>query len=422
MKDTADRLVRYAGLATAAGGPSGPIATATSGASGGKVPDSALDDARSRVLSALRLAGSLLSKSKLASSADLACRLFDGALAALEGNAACGERGASCAESALGLLGTLATKLDPHEEGATLDISRPHLQARMPRVHAALLARLAPAPASVDPELEDAVEDAAKEAVGATLCICSALGTEASRFVPDYVGVCVATASELKAPLKDRLRAATALGGLATSAPAATAPFVPQGVAALVAVASGLSDACIADRAKGSSHGDDDDDDDEEDDEEPMQRLVRSRLCVLRACRRLFDCTVGGNGGADVPARLVPLLVPLVAPVVGVAESWSTGPVAFLVLDAEESEDDESEDAKGLPPDIVAAAVLELLASVSRVVGSTTLRAHARLGMPWVDRLLERSSHHSNASVKRLAIAVRKALPPAAKVKASGRA
>lgn len=418
MKDTTDRLVRYAGLATAAGGPSDPIVAATPGASGGMVAvDSALDDARSLVLSALRLAGSLLSKSALTSSADLACQLFDGALAALDGNAACGEKGASCAESALSLLGTLATKLDPHEEGTPVGTPRSRLQARMPRMHAALLARLTPAPASVDPELEDAVEDAAKEAVGAALCICSALGSEASRFVPDYVGVCAATASEPKAPLKDRLRAATALGGLATSAPAATAPLVPRGVTALVAVASELSDASIADRAKANSHGDDDDD--EEDDEEPMQRLVRSRLCILRACRRLFDCTVGSNGGVDVPARLVPLLTPLIAPVVGVAESWSTGPAAFLVLDAEESEDGESEDIEGLPPDIAAAAVLELLASVSRSVGSAALRTHARLGMPWVDRLLERSSRHSNPSIKRLAIAVRKALPPAAK--ASGR-
>lgn len=436
-QEATERLDASVGLAACAPAPAetppAVAAAADSGGGGMDVEDAgaaageaALEDARSRILSAMMLADTILD----VATADAlrpppsatSARLFNAVLTVLEGRVAVGERGARCAAVALGLVSSLALVLDgvAAEDQAPQPSLRVH--ERLPRVRAVLLDRLAPAPAAEDPDLHEFVDDAARLAGSAALDVCRALGSDAGQLVHECVVVCAAAAAQHDAPLAARLRAATTLGLFAVSERPTTAPLVPQCLEALVALAGTLPNAA---RSPGAGKGDEEDADDDkdggsdededEDEEEALDTRARSRLCVLRACRRLVDCACGSSDGADAPA-LAPaaLLAPLLAPVVAVAEAWSAGPAAFFDYVDEVEVDDDGEDEAEAVADpsisVVAAAVMALLAALARCVGPADLRPYAGVDTPWVVSLFERAGRHKSQAVRRLAAATRKAL------------
>ena len=384
----------------------------------------ALEDARSRVLSAMLVADAIVDMADAgrppptATPTATSARIFDDALTVLEGRVAVGERGARCAAVALGLVSSLALVLDR----VAADAPRPSLCERLPRLRAVLLDRLAPAPAADDNDLQEFVDDAARMAGSAAVEVCRALGSEAGQqLVHECVGVSAAAAAQQDAPLGARLRAASTLGDFAMSQRPATAPLVPQCLEALVALAGALRDST---GSPGAGKGDDededdkdggsDDDDDDGDEEDAANVLAGSRLCVLRMCRRLVDCAGGCYDGSGAPALSPELMAPALASVVAVAEAWSAGPIAFFdYVDEEEIDDDceaEGEAVEAPLPSVVAAAVLALLAALARYMGPASLRPYAGLDTPWVASLLERAGRHKSKAVRRLAAATRNVL------------
>lgn len=428
MQETAVRLDRFVGEAPAPG--DGAAAAGAAADDGGMDVEDApagntlLAEARSRILSALRLADNLATACSVPEA--LAARLFDRTLALLEGAIVAGEDGAACAHGALELLSDISPSLDAGG-GGDVDAPPVHLLERMPRVHVQLLARIAaPAPFVADEDAREAVEDAAKEAVTAALCIGGALRDAAAQFVPDYITACANAAAARDMPIKDRLRAATALGGFAVSVSAVTVPLVPRCVAALIALSSSRE---LIEVEEGAGARDEADDegaedgaaaDEEEDDEEAIDRLARSRLCVLRSLRRLFVCAAAregarGDGDAGLPL-LRASLEPFLEPIAAMAKAWSVGPAAFLSLEDEEEDGGVPEDAAedggdGMPlltPDSVAAAVLELLLAATRCIGPAAALPHLGLREKWVQSLLERALRDPGKALRKLAVKVKR--------------
>lgn len=383
---------------------------------GTDVGEVALEHARSRALSAMALVDAIM-EAVDGPPPSATLRLFDAALAVLECRAASGSRGARCTASALRLVSNLTDVMDGVP--AKVQAPRPNLLARLPRLHAVLITRLAPLPVTGDRGLQENIDDAIQVAGCAAVGLCRLLGGDTRQLAHDCVRALAARAAQTDAALGARQLAACMMGVSVVQNPAATAPLVPQCLEALVALASALGDPAGTpgsgesdDTEEGGDSSDDNAvdgrdnkaDDNSEDDEVAAKNRICSRLSVLRICRRLVDCAGEFNSGSGIPA----LSPALLAPVLAVTEAWSAGPAAFR--DIEDSEDDDVNRDKGKSPSIVAAAVLELLTALAGCVGSVAFRPHAGLDTPWVLGLLERAGRHKNKAVKRLAAAARKAL------------